>query len=62
MRVADISKHCHNFYMFSTSVGLEWSLCRGKLAVPGHKWQRESPPGSLGRSIPCRGNSRNIEF
>ena len=28
--------------MLSTSVGPEWSLCRGQLAVPGHKSPRKS--------------------
>ena len=42
VRVGEISKCCHNFLMFSTSSGPEWSLCRGQIAVPGHKSPRES--------------------
>ena len=28
--------------LFSSSVGPEWSLCRGQRSVPGHKRPRES--------------------
>ena len=42
VRVGKISKRCHNFSMFSTSVGPEWSMCRGQLGVPGHKRPWES--------------------
>ena len=62
VRVGEISKRCHSFFlMFITSVGPEWPLCRGKLAVPGHKRPLESS-GSPGRGIPGRGDTRNIEF
>ena len=33
---------CHNFEIWHTYVSLEWFLCRGQLAVPGHKSSRES--------------------
>ena len=42
VRVGVISKCGHNFQMFSTSGVPEWSLCKGQLALPGHKRPQES--------------------